>query len=354
MTTALEVKHLSKVFSSRNGPFGLFGRHDIRAVDDVSFQVPSGKTVCLVGESGCGKTTIGRLAVRLIAPSSGSVMVGGEDFSTLKGETLRRKRQRVQMVFQDPFACLNSRMMAADIVAEPLLNFGLGDATSRQRRVSRLFDQVGLPQSMLGRLPHAMSGGQRQRLGIARALAAEPSIIVADEAVAALDVSIRAQILNLLNDVQQETGVAYLFISHDLSVVRYLADHIAVMYLGAIVERAPAQQLFTAPTHPYTRALMTSIPATHPSRRRRRNTLEGEVPSAATLPSGCRFRTRCPLATDLCANSAPGFTQVAPAHFVACHHVDTESPNGVGETPLGGFPPSETSRSPITHHREDK
>ena len=325
MTNALDVIGLTKVFSSSHGPFGLLGRRDVRAVDGVTFAVPPGRTLCLVGESGCGKTTIGRMVVRLTAPTEGSVLIEGEDFATLSGEALRRRRQRVQMVFQDPFACLNARMTASEIVEEPLINFGLGTATARAARVARLFDQVGLPQHFRSRLPHNLSGGQRQRLGIARALAAEPAIIVADEAVAALDVSIRSQILNLLGDVQRETGVSYLFISHDLSVVRYLADEIAVMYLGAIVEQAPAVALFARPAHPYTRALIDSVPAVHPKGRRRRVALEGEVPSAASLPSGCRFRTRCAFATDICAREAPALRVLADGHRVACHHAEAIS-----------------------------
>ena len=233
------------------------------------------------------------------------------------------------MVFQDPYGCLNARMSAADIVAEPLVNFGGLDAVQRQQRVAQLFDQVGLARALMDRLPHRLSGGQRQRLGIARALAPAPAVIVADEAVAALDVSIRAQILNLLRDVQAQTGVAYLFISHDLAVVRYLADDVAVMYLGAIVEQAPGRRLFEAPAHPYTRALIAAIPAAHPSARKRRTPLDGEVPSAASLPSGCRFRTRCPLASDLCAAEAPVPRLVAPGHSVACHHVSSAPAEGV-------------------------
>ncbi len=320
MTPALEVAHLGKTFAGRRGPFGLFGRRVVRAVEDVSFAVEASRTLALVGESGCGKTTIGRMVVRLTAPSAGSITVEGEDFTRLSGEALRRKRQRVQMVFQDPFACLNARMTAEAIVAEPLVNFRLGDAAARRRRVHQLFDQVGLPQAFLDRLPHHMSGGQRQRLGIARALAAEPAIIVADEAVAALDVSIRSQILNLLKDLQRETGVAYLFISHDLSVVRYLADEIAVMYLGRIVETGPVRSVFAAPAHPYTRALIAAIPAPHPRDRRRRALLDGEVPSAAALPAGCPFRTRCPLATDICSREAPPMVTVRHGHAAACHH----------------------------------
>ncbi|WP_117190299.1 ABC transporter ATP-binding protein [Rhizobium terrae] len=333
----LEVSGLTRIFTSQKGPFGLFGRRELRAVDDVSFSVERGRTFCLVGESGCGKTTIGRMVVRLLKPTAGAVRINGENFGALSGERLRRKRQQVQMVFQDPFACLNSRMTAAEIVEEPLLNFAIGDTETRRRRVLRLFDQVGLPQHFHSRLPHHLSGGQRQRLGIARALAAEPSLIVADEAVAALDVSIRSQILNLLKDVQKETGISYLFISHDLSVVRYLADDIAVMYLGAIVERAPAEALFNAPAHPYTRALIDSVPATHPRNRRRRSPLEGEVPSAAALPSGCRFRTRCPFATDICVRQVPPMSEVAAGHFVACHHWQVlprldAGPSGTGDS----------------------
>jgi oligopeptide/dipeptide ABC transporter ATP-binding protein len=330
MTPALEVARLSKTFVARRGPFGLLGRRVVRAVEDVSFTVEASRTLALVGESGCGKTTIGRMVVRLTVPSAGSIAVEGEDFTRLSGEALRRKRQRVQMVFQDPFACLNARMTAEAIVAEPLINFRLGDAAARRQRVRRLFDQVGLPQAFLDRLPHHMSGGQRQRLGIARALAAEPAVIVADEAVAALDVSIRSQILNLLKDLQRETGVAYLFISHDLSVVRYLADEIAVMYLGRIVERGPVRSVFAAPAHPYTQALIGAIPAPHPRERRRRALLDGEVPSAAASPVGCPFRTRCPLATDICSREPPPPVTVRHGHSAACHHIHSN------ETTTGG------------------
>ncbi|BCH29288.1 ABC transporter ATP-binding protein [Mesorhizobium sp. L-8-10] len=339
MTAALEVRNLSKTFVSRGGPFGLFGRRRVHAVDDVSFSVAKGSTLCLVGESGCGKTTIGRMVVRLTSPTGGSIVIDGEDFSMLSGEALRRRRRQVQMVFQDPFASLNARMRAADIVAEPMANFGMGSAADRERRARRLFDLVGLPQFMMERLPRELSGGQRQRLGIARALAAEPSVVIADEAVAALDVSIRSQILNLLADVQKETGVAYLFISHDLSVVRHIADEVAVMYLGALVERAPAKELFAAPRHPYTRALIGSIPAAHPSLRKRYVPLEGEVPSAASLPSGCRFRTRCPLATEVCTATRPALRGVAPAHFVACHHAVPGSAGDDGENRGMGLTP---------------
>jgi peptide/nickel transport system ATP-binding protein/oligopeptide transport system ATP-binding protein len=322
----VELRGLKMHFPITEGILARRKIGEVKAVDGVNLTIQRGETLGLVGESGCGKTTIGRMVVRLTVPSAGSIAVEGEDFTRLSGEALRRKRQRVQMVFQDPFACLNARMTAEAIVAEPLVNFRLGDAAARRRRVRRLFDQVGLPQAFLDRLPHHMSGGQRQRLGIARALAAEPAVIVADEAVAALDVSIRSQILNLLKDLQRETGVAYLFISHDLSVVRYLADEIAVMYLGRIVEKGPVRSVFATPAHPYTQALIGAIPAPHPRDRRRRALLDGEVPSAAAQPVGCPFRTRCPLATDICSREPPPLVTVRHGHAAACHHIHQALP----------------------------
>ncbi|MCY6381835.1 ABC transporter ATP-binding protein [Hoeflea prorocentri] len=320
MTAALEIKNLRKVYTERSGLFGLGEQKHVVAVDDVSLTLHPGETLCLVGESGCGKTTVGRLALRLTEPTDGSVSLAG---MTLKGggpDELSQWRRRIQMVFQDPFACLNPRMSSAQIVAEPIDCLKLAEGQARERRISELFDQVGLPQAFKERRPRELSGGQRQRLGIARALAANPRVIVADEAVAALDVSIRSQVLNLLKEVQKETGVAYLFISHDLSVVRYLADHVAVMYLGAVVETGTADQIFNAPSHPYTRALIASVPATHPSRRGKSAALSGEVPSPYNIPSGCRFRTRCPLATDLCAEQRPEMRSRGPDMSVACHH----------------------------------
>ena len=327
MTAALSVTGLTKVFAERKSGFGFGPRREFVAVDDVSFEVAAGQTVCLVGESGCGKTTIGRIALRLTDATKGTVLVDGVDFTKLGGEALRRQRRKIQIVFQDPQACLNPRMTAADIIAEPLECFGLAKGDARGKRIRQLFDQVGLPSGFFERRPAELSGGQRQRLGIARALAAEPSIIVADEAVAALDVSIRSQILNLLNDVQRDSGVAYLFISHDLSVVRYLAEQVAVMYLGAIVEQGTAEAVFSTPAHPYTRALIASVPATHPSMRQRAPALAGEVPSPFNLPSGCRFRSRCPIASEICSRERPEPREVARGQIVACHHA---SPGGAG------------------------
>lgn len=320
MTGVLELDRLRKVYSVKGGLLGLGAKQDVVAVDDVSLTLHRGKTLCLVGESGCGKTTVGRLAMRLTDPTDGSVVLNGAEMRGSGRDELRKWRQNIQMVFQDPFACLNPRMTGAQIVGEPLDCLGLARGEARQRRLSELFDQVGLPQAFMDRRPREISGGQRQRLGIARALAGNPKVIVADEAVAALDVSIRSQILNLLNDVQRDTGVSYLFISHDLSVVRYLADEVAVMYLGAVVERGPAERIFNAPSHPYTRALIASVPCTHPANRGCGAILSGEVPSPFDIPSGCRFRTRCPLATDLCARQRPEERGVGSDQFTACHY----------------------------------
>ena len=337
MNAALTVSGLTKVFAERKSGFGFGRRREFVAVDDVSFEVAAGRTLCLVGESGCGKTTIGRIALRLTDATKGTVLVDGVDFTTLGGETLRRQRRKIQIVFQDPYACLNPRMTAADIVAEPLECFGLAEGAARSKRIRQLFDQVGLPSGFFERRPAELSGGQRQRLGIARALAAEPSIIVADEAVAALDVSIRSQILNLLNDVQRDNGVAYLFISHDLSVVRYLAEQVAVMYLGAIVEQGAAETVFSTPAHPYTRALIASVPATHPSMRQRAPALSGEVPSPFNLPSGCRFRSRCPIASEICSRQRPEPREVARGQIVACHHASPGGDNIIEKTGQAGL-----------------
>jgi oligopeptide/dipeptide ABC transporter ATP-binding protein len=319
---ALEVRDLVKHYPFKRGLFGGGGQGAVHAVDGVSFALPRGETLALVGESGCGKSTIAKLILRLIEPTAGTVLVEGRDLAGMDGEMLRQARQRIQMVFQDPFASLNPRLSAADIVAEPLVNYGLGDAVTRAAKVDALFDRVGLARYQRDRYPHQFSGGQRQRLGIARALALNPAVVVADEPVSALDVSVQAQILNLLADLQRDLGLSYLFISHDLGVVEYISTTVAVMYLGAIVEIAPRQRFFSAAAHPYARALLEAVPSPDPARRRKRSLLQGEVPSASALPSGCRFRTRCPKATSLCAEVAPVLTEIAPQHRVACHHVE--------------------------------
>ncbi len=322
MAPALEVRDLVKHYPFRRGLFGRGGQGAVHAVDGVSFVLPRGETLALVGESGCGKSTIAKLILRLIEPTAGTVLLDGQNLADMQGEALRQARQRIQMVFQDPFASLNPRLSAADIVGEPLVNYSHGDAAARSARVDALFDRVGLARYQRDRYPHQFSGGQRQRLGIARALALNPSVVVADEPVSALDVSVQAQILNLLADLQRDLGLSYLFISHDLGVVEYISTTVAVMYLGAIVEVAPRQRFFSAASHPYSRALLDAVPSPDPVRRKRRSLLQGEVPSASALPSGCRFRTRCPMATDLCAQVAPVMREIVPQHFIACHHIE--------------------------------
>jgi len=323
MTAVLQVEGLVKHYPFTGGWFGRT-KGVVRAVDGISFAVPRGETLALVGESGCGKSTVAKLLLRLIDPTAGRVLLDGEDLTALQGEALRDARRRIQMVFQDPFASLNPRLSAAEIVAEPLVNYGGMSAGA----VDDLLDRVGLARHQRDRFPHQFSGGQRQRLGIARALALKPSLVVADEPVSALDVSVQAQILNLLADLQREQGLSYLFISHDLGVVDYIATTVAVMYLGALVEVAPRERFFTAASHPYSRALLEAVPAPDPRRRRKRALLEGEVPSASALPSGCRFRGRCALATEVCATTPPPLRAVADGHLVACHHVSHQQQMG--------------------------
>jgi oligopeptide transport system ATP-binding protein len=318
VTPALEVHGLVKKYEFRRGLFRANGT--VRAVDDVSFTLAPGETLAVVGESGCGKSTIARLVLRLVAPDAGTIRLNGKDITAASGEALRAARRDIQLVFQDPFASLNPRLTAQEIVAEPLINYGVAAGGALEKKVGDLFAQVGLARAHAGRFPHEFSGGQRQRLGIARALALNPAVVVADEPVAALDVSIQAQILNLLADLQRDRGLAYLFISHDLSVVQYIGSTIAVMYLGRIVELAPRDAFFRAPRHPYSRALLQSVPISHPRLRGKRAALRGEIPSASALPSGCRFRMRCPLASAVCAEREPPLEEKAPSHLVGCHH----------------------------------
>jgi oligopeptide/dipeptide ABC transporter ATP-binding protein len=319
--TLLSVEGLTIDYPIGGG--GLFGgkRRMLRAVEDVSFELRRGETLGLVGESGSGKTTTGRAILRKVPLAGGRIVFGGEDITNYRGEDLRRLRRRMQLVFQDPYASLNPRMRVFEIVAEPLLVHGL---VSRMRaaepQVRELLELVGLPAEAMWRYPHQFSGGQRQRVGIARALSLHPDLIVADEPVSALDVSIRAQVVNLLQDLQEERGLTYLFIAHDLSVVRHISHRIAVMYAGQLVEVGTPDQIYNDPKHPYTEALLSAVPIPDPvlERTRQRIVLRGSVPNLADPPAGCRFHTRCPLVVDRCRHEAPALTERAPGHRAAC------------------------------------
>ena len=314
----LEVADLDKRFPLRAGLFGR-GAGWINAVNGVGFEIHAGETLGVVGESGCGKTTLGKTVIRLLRPDGGRIVLHGRDITHASDADLRESRRDVQMVFQDPFSSLNPRMTCRRIVAEPLEIHGLPAGSAKEDRVAEMFERTGLRLDQLDRYPHQLSGGQRQRLGIARALAVEPSVIVADEPVSALDVSVQAQVLNLLRSLQRGSRLAYLFISHDLAVVEHVAHRIAVMYLGKIVELADKRALFSAPRHPYTEALLAAAPVPNPGRRVERIILHGEVPSPVNLPAGCAFHTRCPLAEDVCRREAPRLRTVAAGHRVACH-----------------------------------
>jgi oligopeptide/dipeptide ABC transporter ATP-binding protein len=291
----------------------------VYAVDGVSFTIREGETLGLVGESGCGKSTVGRAILRLVEPTSGSIKIEGDEITGLSKQELRPYRREMQIIFQDPFSSLDPRMSAGDIVGEPLKVHGIGNAAERRERVAELFARVGLRQAQMDAFPHQFSGGQRQRIGIARALALNPKLIIGDEPVSALDVSIQAQVINLLMDLQQERGLGYLFISHNLAVVEHISHHIAVMYLGRIVEYADKRTLFTAPRHPYTEALLSAVPVPDPSIKRKKVVLEGDVPSPMKPPSGCHFHTRCPIAQERCKIESPVLRDVGGGQKVSCH-----------------------------------
>ncbi len=314
----LEVRDLRKYYSPRRG-FLSRPADQVRAVDGVSFSIARGETLGLVGESGCGKTTTGRLALRLIEPTGGSLKLVGQDITHLPERQLRPLRRHMQMVFQDPYLSLSPRCSAREIVAEPLENYAGVHGAEKNRRVASLLERVGLGRDDFDKRPHEFSGGQRQRLGIARAIALNPSLIVADEAVSALDVSVQAQVINLMEDLQAEFGLAYLFIAHDLAVVEHISHRVAVMYLGEIVELADRSDLFGSPRHPYTESLLDAVPSPDPEARRERVLLEGDVPSPSSPPPGCRFHTRCPYAIERCRTERPVLQEIAPGHHVACH-----------------------------------
>ena len=325
MTALLEVNDLKKHFALRSGVLGI-GTAWVHAVDGVSFQLKRGETLALVGESGCGKSTVGRSILRLFDITSGQVVLDGRRIDDLSAGALRPLRRRMQAVFQDPFSSLNPRMRVRDILAEPMRNFRLaGSAAEIDRRVGALVDRVRLPHDCVSRWPHEFSGGQRQRIGIARALAAEPDLIVCDEAVSGLDVSVKAQIVNLLQDLQRELGLALLFISHDLAIVEHLTHRVAVMYLGKIVEIGQKRPIFAAPRHPYTKALLSAVPVPEPGAVSQRIILKGDVPSPVNPPKGCRFHTRCPYAFDRCMVEEPKLRIFANDHFAACHIDDLPS-----------------------------
>ena len=321
----VEINNLKMYFDVAPGLFST-EKFELRAVDDVTFSINHGETLGLVGESGCGKTTVARCILRLYEPTGGKIFFEGEDITELKGRKMRRLRRDMQIVFQDPFSSLNPRMKVGDIIGEPLEVHGIADASERSEIVFNLLKTVGLAPDHYYRFPHEFSGGQRQRIGVARALALNPKFIVADEPVSALDVSIQAQILNLLQDLQTDLNLTYLVVAHDLGVVRHISQHTAVMYVGKLVEKAPTERLFANPTHPYTEALISAVPSLDIQKKMDRLILRGDVPSPINPPSGCRFSPRCIYAKSICTQEEPPLEEVAPGHFVACYYPVEDSP----------------------------
>ena len=314
----LQVQDLAKHFPVKHGLFGRVSGQ-VYALDGVSFSVREGETLGIVGESGCGKSTLGKTVLRLLQPTAGRIVLRGHDITFQPERKLRAHRREMQMVFQDPYASLNPRMRCGEIVGEPLTIHGLASGRDKEERVTSLFDRVGLRQDQKRRYPHQLSGGQRQRLGVARALALTPSLIIADEPVSALDVSVQAQVINLLKDLQRDSKLAFLFVSHNLAVVEHISHRIAVMYLGKIVELTDKKTLFGTPLHPYTEALLSAVPVPDPRTKRDRIILRGDVPSPMNPPSGCAFHTRCPYAKDVCRVEVPALREVQAGHFAACH-----------------------------------
>jgi oligopeptide/dipeptide ABC transporter ATP-binding protein len=322
----LAVEGLAKHFPVRGGLLRRV-RNWVYAVDGVSFDLAASETLGVVGESGCGKSTVARMIVKLIEPTAGTIRIGGRDVTRLSPTEMWPCRRHIQFIFQDPYSSLNPRMDAGEIVGEPLVNYRLASGEALEERVAALFGRVGLRREQMRKYPHEFSGGQRQRLGIARALALNPQVIVADEPVSALDVSVQAQVINLLMDLQDEFGLAYLFIAHDLAVVQHISHRVAVMYLGRIVELADKRSLFSSPRHPYTEALLEAVPVPDPKLKQGRGVLAGEVPSPMRPPPGCHFQTRCPYAVERCRVETPPIQEVRPGHFVACHLRQPEALN---------------------------
>ena len=315
----LEVKHLKKYFPLKKGKFKE-GDPCVKAVDDITFDLYEGETLGLVGESGCGKSTLGRTIIRLYEPTSGEVIFEGEDVAKKSRKEMRALREEMQFIFQDPYASLNPRMTIFNILAEPLIAHGkFKRGPELDAYVKNLMDRCGLPSYYCYRYPHQFSGGQRQRIGIARSLALDPSFIICDEPVSALDVSIQSQIINLMKDMQEEKNISYIFISHDLSVVKHISDRVGVMYLGSMMELADKNEIYSNPQHPYTRALIGAIPLPDPTKRKEMQVIQGEIPSNVNIPKGCKFNPRCPFAKDICREQEPATKEVKPNHFVKCH-----------------------------------